>query len=87
MIEPVLSTHRRVPDVVHHELDFLPVGVRPLVGGVHQAAEQLLVVCDHVEVELPSANIFSCEHHHHHHYHHYHHHLWHYEDILCRDHQ
>ena len=42
---------------MHHELDFLPVGVRPLVGGVHQPAEQLLVVRDHVEVELPSANI------------------------------
>ena len=46
---------------MHHELDFLPVGVRLLVGGVHQAAEQLLVVSDHVEVELLSANIFVCE--------------------------
>ena len=48
-----MSSYRRIPDVMHHELDFLPELLGPLRGAVHQATEQLLVVGNHVEIKFP----------------------------------
>ena len=61
--EPVLlvttcpDTHLRVPDVVHAELQLVPVLAGPGQRGVDQSAEQILPVHYHVEVEPLPATI------------------------------
>ena len=47
------DTYSGIPDVVHDELDFVLVPLRPRRGDVHQPGEQLHAVSDHVEVQLP----------------------------------
>ena len=48
-----MSSYRRIPDVMHHELDLLPELLGPVCGAVHQTTEQLLVVSNHVEIKFP----------------------------------
>ena len=43
-------TYRGIPDVMHHELDLPLELLGPAGRGVHQAAEQLLAVSNHVEI-------------------------------------
>ena len=46
-------SYRRIPDVMHHELDFLPELLGPVRRAVDQATEQLLVVSNYMEIKLP----------------------------------
>ena len=46
-------SYRRIPDVMHHELDFLPELLGPVRRAVDQATEQLLVVSNHMEIKFP----------------------------------
>ena len=49
-------SYRRIPDVMHHELDFLPELLGPVRRAVDQATEQLLVVSNHMEIKFPPEN-------------------------------
>ena len=53
------DSYLRVPDVVHAELQLVPVLAGPGQRGVDQPAEQIRPVHDHVEVELLPATILS----------------------------
>ena len=52
-------SYRRIPDVMHHELDFLPELLGPVRRSVDQATEHLLVVSNHVEIKFPPEIIIS----------------------------
>ena len=53
------DSYLRVPDVVHAELQLVPVLAGPGQRGVDQPAEQILPVHYHVEVELLPATRLS----------------------------